>query len=86
MENSLGVLDWIDDHLPKSVPVSLMAQYFPTGGERHAELSRRITPEEYEQVTNYMLLLGRVNGYWQEPEAADSRYVPEWNMMKKEEG
>ena len=84
VENSLGVLDWIDENLPRSVPVSLMAQYFPTGGERHNELSRKITPEEYDQVVNYMLLLGRDNGFLQEPEAADSRYVPEWNLMKEE--
>ncbi len=83
VENSLGVLDWIEDHLPKSVPVSLMAQYFPTGHEIHPELSRRITPEEYDQVVNYMLLLGRDNGFCQEPDAADSRYVPDWNMMKE---
>ena len=85
VENSLGVLDWIDENLPKTVPVSLMAQYFPTGGEVHPELRRRITAEEYDQVTNYMLLLGRDNGFFQEPEAADSRYVPEWNMIKKED-
>ncbi len=84
MENSLGVIDRIDENLPKSVPVSLMAQYFPTGHETHPELSRRITQDEYDQIVDYMLLLGMDNGFLQEPESADSCYVPDWNMKEKE--
>ncbi|HBL41671.1 MAG TPA: radical SAM protein [Ruminococcaceae bacterium] len=83
-ENSLGVIDWIDENLPKSVPVSLMAQYFPTGNETHTELSRRITQGEYEQIIDYMLLLGMDNGFLQEPESADGCYVPDWNLKEKE--
>ena len=81
VENSLGVLDIIADELPKDVFVSLMAQYFPTGNEVHNELSRKITEEEYETVSSYMMLLGLENGYMQEHESADSSYVPDWNML-----
>ncbi len=81
VENSLGVLDMIADELPDSIFVSLMAQYFPTGNEKHSELKRKITEEEYERVSSYMMLLGLENGYMQEHEAADSSYVPDWNML-----
>lgn len=81
VENSLGVLDMIADNLPADIYVSLMAQYFPTGNETHSELSRKITEEEYERVSSYMMLLGLENGFMQEHEAADSSYVPDWNML-----
>lgn len=80
-ENSLGVLDMIADELPPDIYVSLMAQYFPTGNEKHSELSRKITKEEYDTVSSYMMLLGLENGYMQEHESADSSYVPDWNML-----
>lgn len=81
IENSLGVLDMIADNLPQDIYVSLMAQYFPTGNEKHSELSRKITEEEYERVSNYMMLLGLEHGFMQEHEAADSSFVPDWNML-----
>lgn len=81
VENSLGVLDMIADELPQDIYVSLMAQYFPTGNEAHSELSRKITKEEYDTVSSYMMLLGLENGYMQEHESADSSYVPDWNML-----
>lgn len=81
VENSLGVLDMIADNLPADIYVSLMAQYFPTGNETHSELNRKITEEEYERVSSYMMLLGLENGFMQEHEAADSSYVPDWNML-----
>ena len=80
-ENSLSVLDMIADELPQDIYVSLMAQYFPTGNETHSELSRKITKEEYDTVSGYMMLLGLENGYMQEHESADSSYVPDWNML-----
>lgn len=80
-ENSLGVLDMIADEFPPDIYVSLMAQYFPTGNETHSELSRKITKEEYDTVSGYMMLLGLENGYMQEHESADSSYVPDWNML-----
>jgi len=81
IENSLGVLDMIADNFPQDIYVSLMAQYFPTGNEKHSELSRKITEEEYERVSSYMMLLGLENGYMQEHESADSSFVPDWNML-----
>lgn len=76
IENSLGVLDIISETVPKSVYLSLMAQYFPTGNEKHENLKRRVTDEEYEQVRSYALMLGLTNGYCQELASSSSAYVP----------
>ena len=81
LENSYGVLDMIADNLPEDIYVSLMAQYFPTGNEIHNELKRKITAEEYEKVSGYMLLLGLENGFVQELEAAEKSYVPDWELL-----
>lgn len=81
LENSYGVLELIADRLPKGIFVSLMAQYFPTGNEIHRELSRKITEEEYEKVSSYMLLLGLEDGFVQELESAEKDYVPDWDMI-----
>lgn len=81
LENSYGVLDLIADNLPEEISVSLMAQYFPTGNEIHNELKRKITEDEYEKISGYMLLLGLENGFVQELEAAEMDYVPQWDMI-----
>ena len=75
-ENSLDALDMISRIVPRDVPLSIMAQYFPTGNEKHPELARRLTPEEYEKVTGYALMLGFTNSYIQQPDSADKSYVP----------
>lgn len=81
LENSYGVLDLIADNFSPEIYLSLMAQYFPTGNEKHEELSRKITEEEYEKISSYMLLLGLENGFVQQLESAEEGYVPEWNML-----
>ncbi len=80
-ENSFAVLDLLADILPRSVFISLMGQYFPTGNETHAELSRRVTESEYNAVFDRMLELGFENGYAQELTSAQECYVPEWNLI-----
>lgn len=82
IENSLAVLGILDGILPKTSLVSLMAQYFPTGNEIHPELSRRVTEEEYETVFDKMTALGFENGFAQELDSADSRYVPDFDINR----
>ncbi len=72
---SIKLLDWISENLPKGTPVSLMRQYVPMNGVSIPGLDRRITEKEYRRVRDHMLLLG-LNGYEQEAEAADTAYVP----------
>ncbi len=81
IDNSYGVLEAVADNFPPESYLSLMAQYFPTGNETHEELKRKITQEEYERVSSYMLLLGLENGYVQQLEAASDSFVPDWNML-----
>ena len=77
VDNSLKVLDWIGNTFaPGEVLVSLMRQYTPMGN-LPAPLDRRVTDEEYDAVLSWMYL-NELEGFTQEPEAADSVYIPDF--------
>ena len=77
VENSLKVLDWLGETFaPGEILVSLMRQYTPMGG-LDAPFDRSITDEEYDAVLSWMYL-NDLEGFLQDPEAADSAYIPEF--------
>ena len=77
VENSLKVLDWIGETFaPGEVLVSLMRQYTPMGN-LPAPMNRRITDEEYEAVLSWMYL-NDLEGFTQEPDSADTIFIPEF--------
>ena len=76
-ENSLKVLDWIGETFtPGQVLVSLMRKYTPMP-RLPAPLDRRITDEEYDAVLSWMYL-NDLEGFTQEPDAADTAYIPDF--------
>lgn len=79
VENSLKVLDWIGSHFqPGQVLVSLMRQYTPMPGEqRFPSLKRTVSEEEYQAVLSWMYL-NDLEGFVQEPTAADEKYIPDF--------
>ena len=71
--NSKDVLEWFAA-LPKGTALfRLMAQYTPNG---FGGPERRLTPEEFSEVSDYMYMLGIRDGYVQELSSAGSEYVP----------
>ncbi len=81
LDNTFDILDWIAERLPKSVYVSLMAQYTPChhAGE-YETINRRLYPTEYQRVVDYFWALGLENGYVQELDAADQQYIPPFDL------
>lgn len=78
-KNSIGVLECIKNRFGDCVPVSLMAQYMPAGrAAEYPDINRRLTKREYQKVLNKFFALG-LDGFAQELDASDSKYVPEWN-------
>lgn len=64
-----AVLHWLAENLGRDVYLSLMSQYFPTyRAMDHAELGRRITPEEYAEALAALEAEGMENGWTQEME------------------
>ena len=78
-KNSIGVLELIKEHWGISIPTSLMAQYFPAGkAADYPDINRKLTKREYDKVLNRFFELG-LDGYAQELESSDTKYVPEWD-------
>ena len=82
IDNSLGVLDWIDAHFkPGQILLSLMSQYVPMGKAKAMPgFDRPINEMEYDAVLSYMELLGIEDGYTQDFSAAAEEYIPEWDL------
>ena len=77
VDNSLKILDWIGSTFSSGdVLVSLMRQYIPMG-TLPAPLDRRVTDEEYDAVLSWMYL-NELEGFIQEPESADSVFIPDF--------
>lgn len=78
---SIHILDWISENLPKSVYVSLMSQYTPYfAAYKYPEINRPITRFEYAKVVSHLNKLGFENGYIQERESSDTQYIPDFNL------
>lgn len=75
--NAKACLDWMVDHLPLNVHISLMSQYFPPVEGLPAPLDRTLRADEYAEVVDYFYALGFTHGFLQEP-GADNCYRPDF--------
>lgn len=79
IQNSKDILKWIKENLGQETTVSLMAQYFPTyKALENKEINRKLTKEEYEEIENYLYELNFENGYIQDLEDEEEKYVPKF--------
>ncbi|MBE5783444.1 MAG: radical SAM protein [Clostridiales bacterium] len=77
--DSIKVLNYIAENIPKGTPVSLMRQYSPVPWCKIKGLDRRVTDAEYERVLSHYQLL-ELSGYTQEKESADTAYTPPFDL------
>ena len=74
LANSKDVLEWFAGAFPGGeAMLSLMAQYTPNG---FGGPDRRLRQEEWQEVTDYLYMLGISSGYVQELSSAEGEYVP----------
>lgn len=79
IENSLDVLDILDQFSDKLL-LSLMAQYTPLGNEeKYPEINRRLNKDEYQRVLDYLDTTG-LDGFLQELSSASEDYVPDFDL------
>ncbi len=79
VENTKKVLLWMKENLLPEVFISIMAQYFPCYKAKTQEsLNRKITSREYKKIEEYIYNLNFLNGYIQEPEDDEEKYVPQF--------
>lgn len=80
IDNTIGVLNWISENMPKDIYVSLMSQFTPCYKAcGHPVLDRHLTRHEYEKVEKLFVKLG-INGYVQERTSATEEYIPDFRQ------
>ena len=80
-KESIAVLDWLSEHLPAGIWVSLLFQYTPILPlDAYPELNRRLTARECNKVWDHMLELGLTDGYVQERASAGEKYIPLFDL------
>lgn len=80
LQNTKQILKWIQKNMHSNVYVSVMAQYFPGYKALEREdINRKLTAQEYREILHCMDNLGLKNGYVQELEENERKYVPKWN-------
>lgn len=78
---SLKILGWIKDNLGTDTVISLMSQYTPCGeADKFKELSRRITPREYEKVVFAAQEMGFRNIFTQDYASASEDFIPDFDF------
>ena len=78
MENTRRVIDWVSETFrPGDVLFSLMRQYTPQPGAT-GNLRRRVTGAEYRAAAAYLRNCGITDGYFQDPDSAESVYTPDF--------
>ena len=81
IDNSKKVLKWIKENIDKNVYISIMAQYFPSYKAKEVEeLNRKLSKEEYEEIEEFVYKLGIENGFMQDLEENEEKYVPNFNF------
>jgi len=82
IKNSLDCIDILTDEFgEKNILLSVMSQYTPPETKLpFEELNRRLTQEEYDEITGYLYMLGRDNVYVQELSSAMEEYTPEFDF------
>ena len=81
VENTKDVLKWFVENIDKNVYISVMAQYFPTYKSLEMEdINRKVSEEEFKEILDYIEELDIENGYIQELESKEERYVPIFNF------
>ena len=77
IRNSKRVLKYIKDTFGKETYISVMAQYFPSNkANEYEKINRKLTEEEWNDIFDYIDILGFENGFLQELEDDEEKYVP----------
>ncbi len=82
MRESFKVLEFLAHEFDtEKLYVSIMRQYFPSHrASEFPEINRALTSLEYQRVTEYAIRLGIKNGFLQDKDSADKKFVPPFEV------
>ena len=83
-KDAMAILDCIRANFGKSVLVSILGQYTPTGeAYKYPEINRKLTEKEYDKVINHAIKLD-LDGFTQELSSADEKFIPDFNASSSD--
>ena len=78
--DSKNVIKYLYETFKDDIYISIMNQYTPINRiKEYDNLNRRVTKKEYDEVVDYAIELGVVNGFIQEGDTADESFIPEFD-------
>ena len=80
LNDSKTVLNYLHRRYGNDIYISIMRQYTPFGKCLPDELNRKLSDDEYDEITEYAAMAGIVNGFLQESGSADESFIPEFDM------
>ena len=82
--DSKRILKYLYNTYGNSIYISIMSQYTPQhdslNGNKFPELTRKITPHEYDDVVMYAVELGIKNAYVQNGKSASESFIPQFDF------
>ena len=80
LEDAKAIVKYLYDAYGDNIYLSLMSQFTPLSNvENYPELNRKVSEKEYEEYVNYAIELGVENGFIQEEDVADERFIPHFD-------
>lgn len=78
-KNTIEILNWCRDNLPKWVEISVMSQYIPAGqANNFKKINRKINKIEYRKIEKYVLE-NIENGFVQDLSSANKSFIPNFS-------
>ena len=83
VEEAFENVAWLVNTFGERVTLSMMSQYTPMGAfPQHPELERRVDPDEFEALLDFVDSLGVEEYFWQEGEAALESFIPDFEACE----
>jgi len=80
VDDSKEIIKYIYETYKDSIYISIMNQYTPMPQiAKYEELNRKVKEDEYDEVIDYAISLGIVNGFIQDGDTAEESFIPDFN-------
>ena len=80
-KDSKRIIKYLYQKYGNDIYISIMNQYTPLKHVNNiGELNRRVTDKEYNEVVDYAIDLGVVNGFIQEGGTAEESFIPQFDF------
>lgn len=80
-DDSKNIIEYLYRRYGDDIFISIMNQYTPLKQvENMAELNRKITESEYDEVVDFAIEIGVENGFIQEGETQSESFIPAFDF------